>query len=128
MSVIKICGVVLIFLIFAITLPKSNGNLRVSVGICLCLLILLSGIESIKSIFQYTEELSSNYTLVGKYAPLLLKTLGIGLVCSAMSGMCRENGENSVASCVEFFGKGEILVCALPLFRDILTLAMESGA
>lgn len=128
MNIIKICGVVLIFLVFSLIIPKNKGNLSVFVGISLCLLIVLSGIENIFPVFEYTTELSENYTLVGKYAPLLLKTLGVGLICSAVSGICRENGEDSVASCVEFFAKGEILVFSLPVFRDLLSLAMEAGA
>ena len=128
MNVLKICGAVLIFLVFAIIFPRSKENLSVAVGIAMCLLILLTGIENIAPLFDYAEELSNGGTLLGKYSPYLLKSLGIGLICSAVSGICRENGESSVAACVEFFGKGEILVCALPLFRELMKLALEVGS
>lgn len=127
MTLLKICGIVVIFLIFCLILPKGKGNLSVIVGISMCLLIVISGIDNIFPIFEYVNELTKKGALLGKYTPVLFKAMGIGFVCSAMSGICRENGESSVAACVEFFGKGEMLVCALPVFKDLLALAIEAG-
>ena len=126
MNVLKICGIVLIFLIFTILLPKNKGNISVVVGIALCIMILLSGIENIIPVFDYAKELSEEYPLLGKYSPVLFKTLGVGLVCSAVSGICRENGEAFVGDCVELFGKGQIMVLALPLVKELFSLALEA--
>ena len=57
--------------------------------------------------------------------PLLLKALGIALLTQICTSVCRDCGENGLATWVEMAGKAEILLLSFPLIRDVLSEAME---
>lgn len=124
MSALKICGAVGIFLIFSLCFFRSKGSIGAFVGLGLCLMIVLSGIENLIPVFDYFNELARDHHELGKYLPVLLKTLGVGLICSALSGICRENGEGTIGACVDFFARGEILILAMPIVKDLLMLVV----
>lgn len=56
---------------------------------------------------------------------LLLRALGVALVCELAAGFCRDLGEGGVADALTLFGKTEILVLSLPLIDDVLEMARE---
>ena len=124
MNVWQICGCCAIFVVFSVCFFRKGSNVSFGVGLALCLLILLSGFENLFPITKYLGELSGKYECAEKYVPLMLKCLGIGGICSAMSEICRENGEGGVGAAIEFFAKGEILVLALPSIKELFELAL----
>ena len=126
MTVFKICGITAIFLVFALCFFRGRENIGVFVALGLSLLIVLSGGENIIPIFDYVEEVSLLTSDFSEYLKVMLKSLGVALVCSATAGICRENGERTVGACVEFFGKGEMLVLALPVIKDLIQMVTSS--
>jgi len=56
---------------------------------------------------------------------LLYKALGIAMLISVSASICRDLGEESVASKLEVCGKGAILSLALPLFEKIMEFVGE---
>jgi stage III sporulation protein AD len=49
--------------------------------------------------------------------------LGLAILTQICAEICKESGEGGIASAIELIGKIEILVLALPLINDILTVA-----
>ena len=71
---------------------------------------------------------SSLSALADRYAAkesflLLWKSAGIAFSVSLSAGLCREAGEGGIADGIEFFGKVELLLLALPALVDLLALA-----
>ena len=60
-----------------------------------------------------------------EYLTVMLKSLGIAIVTSLTSEICRDSGEASVASRVELFGKCEIIILALPILKSLIKLMSE---
>ena len=58
-------------------------------------------------------------------ARLILKIIGTGYVFGVSSDVCRELGEGGLASAVLVVGRVEILLLALPTFREIIGLGIE---
>ena len=50
-------------------------------------------------------------------------TAGIGLLCSAGAEICRDFGEGSLASKIEFAGKCTLLAYCLPLIKTVFEYA-----
>ena len=59
-------------------------------------------------------------TAVKPYAEILLRALGVAILCEIAGGICRECKETAVASFVEMAGRLEILILCLPLMEEIL--------
>lgn len=65
-------------------------------------------IERINSLFMRTES-------DGEYLDILFKAAGICYISQFACDLCRDNGENLLASHAELAGKTGLLVTALPL-------------
>lgn len=121
MSVIKLCAAALTATVLCIILKHNKSELyglcAVSASIILgtaALSAAVPGIEYITSLFQ-----SSGF---GEYAEIMLKAIGIGLTVQTTSDICRDCGENAIASKLELAGKAELLLIAVPLIKYILEL------
>ena len=62
---------------------------------------------------------------VQSYFALMLKALAISFCCKTASEICRDCGENSLASKLELAGKAGILLLSLPLLGGILSMAKD---
>lgn len=58
-------------------------------------------------------------------ALILVKSLGVCLLVQFTADVCRDAGENGLAARAELAGKVALLLLALPLFRQIASLALE---
>ena len=59
------------------------------------------------------------------YFPILLKSLGTAMICSATCDICKDCGEAGIASKVELAGKVCILLYSLPIVRGLAEMASE---
>ena len=62
---------------------------------------------------------------ISEAVTVMLKALGIALVCGVCGDICRDCGEGSIATCVESAGNLMILSLSLPMIREILTVVAE---
>lgn len=53
----------------------------------------------------------------------VLRSLGIAVVAGCGADVCRDLGQDSVASGIELAGKAEIMLVCLPLITELLSLA-----
>ena len=53
----------------------------------------------------------------------VLRSLGIAVVSGCGADVCRDLGQDSVASGIELAGKAEIMLVCLPLITELLSLA-----
>lgn len=71
--------------------------------------------EKIEKFFYYGNLNSGDFTI-------LIRCLGICILTKTASEMCRDFGQGSIASKVDFAGKIFILIAAAPLFEKILEI------
>lgn len=93
---------------------------RLAVAIGFAILVITSAAP----IVEYIEELIGN-TAASEYVTILLKALGVAVLTQCCCEICKECGENGIATGVELVGKIELLLLALPLIHNILSLAKE---
>ena len=74
-------------------------------------------IEYITTIGEQTDHM--------QYIGILLRTLGVALVCETTADICRDAGESAIARKVELFCKAQILFMCLPLLQRIFVIAEE---
>ena len=58
-----------------------------------------------------------------EFASVVLRAVGVGVICEFSASFCRDLGEGTLAEGVLLFGKLEILVLALPLIDDLTRIA-----
>lgn len=68
--------------------------------------------------------LISGMNIDSAYFTIVLKSLGICYVTQLASDTCRDSGYSAIASKVELAGKVSIVVIALPLFTNLVNIAL----
>lgn len=112
-----------------------------SLGMIVCIKIFHPEMASLASavsgvlIFAYTLTGLSPYlgffgTLLKKggaepFYLLLIKSLAVALACQMSSEICRDCGENALASRVELAGKIGIIVLSLPTIKQLLQIVKD---
>lgn len=124
MSLITLCAWSLIAVcILAIIKNFKTELFPVAVGVCS--VVLMTGVlKTAQPLFDFFYELEKDSAVSG-FIPLLMKALGSALICQFTAEICRDCGENSVASKVELAGKTAITVMSVPLIRELLNSAKE---
>ncbi len=62
---------------------------------------------------------------IQNYFALMLKSLAISFCCKVSSEICRDCGENSLASRIELAGKVSIVLISLPVVQQLLDIAKD---
>ena len=110
-----------VFLVMLLVIIRNlKGEMAVSISLCVSVLLVGLSLAVFGPIFDFLNTLvipgSENRV------NLLLKAVGVSLVASTASDVCRDCGETAIASKVELFGKCEILLLSLPLLKEITEL------
>ena len=120
-EMIEICGIALITAVCALGMKKYAPETSVLLAITGGAFILIRVLSKVSPIIEQISSLTSN----GEYAEILVKTLGICVICQFVSETCKDAGQGALASKVEFSSRVAIIITAMPLFRNILNTAME---
>ena len=120
-EIIQICVIALITAFGALGLKKYAPETAVLLAVAGGGFILISVLSRVSPVIEQINDLTSG----GEYAEILIKTLGICLVCEFVSDSCKDAGQGALASKVEFASRVTVIITALPLFRNILNTAME---
>ncbi len=85
--------------------------------------IILAGVAltDLTRIKEFTDYISS-YGNASVFSPII-KALLVSLLCQFTAEICRDFGENSVASKVELGGKAVIIYLSIPLIKEVLKSA-----
>lgn len=124
MGVVQIAGVALIAAVLILCLRELRATaalpLRVGAGLLLvgtALALYAPVIGRIQGLFSMAD--------AAEYATPILRATGIALIAELTASICRDLGENTLASGVLLFAKMEILVLCLPLVDRVLEIAKE---
>ncbi len=100
--------------------PEFSGLLRIGGSILLFGAMAIPLSERIGEVSGLLGE-----TRIGPYAVMMLRSLGIAFLTVICANVCRDCGENTVASGVETAGKLAIVSLCIPLIGEILGFAFE---
>ena len=124
MGLLQLCGIALLAAMLILMLrelrPAFIPPVRLAASLVLvsaALLLYIPVLSRVRTLFVETG--------AGEYLDVVLRALGIALICELTAIFCRDLGENTLAQGVQMFGKLEILVLSLPLVDQILEIAKE---
>ena len=122
-TVLRFSGIALIG-VFVSFLLKDKYRAQGTVAIILAVvLISLESIENGVGTAVSTIASFSEGTALSEYVIVLQKALGIGYITTITANICRDANESSLALALEFAGKVQILLLALPLVSSLLETA-----
>ena len=121
-ELIRLCGLGILCAVAALLLHGRNGELSSLLRVGGVVLIMGLLMLSLKDAFGELGSLLAVSSLAA-YVSVMLKALGIALLCATCGDVCRECGSGSVATCVELAGNLLILSLCIPMLRELLGYA-----
>lgn len=125
MEIIKIAGIALTAMIFAVIVGQYHKPYAQIISIAGAILIFAIILPKIQPAFSEINSLLSSAHVNKEYISILIKSLGVCFVAQLTSDACRDAGETAIASNVELAGKFAVLIIALPLFGQVAELALK---
>lgn len=124
MSIVSVCGVALLCVCATAAVRAIKPDMAVFVGAAGAVVILGAAAEAICEIVGFASETAEGGGF-SDYLGTVLKALGVTLLAQMTADICRDCGENAIASRVEFCAKCAIILLSLPVIRNIISLSSE---
>ena len=98
--------------------PEFSVYISIACGI----ILFMTVIAQFSDILSVVSDVFSRSGYANSYFPVLPKILAIAYLTDLISQVCRDAGENGIASKTEMAGKIFILYVSLPVFTSILSM------
>ncbi len=122
MDMLSVCGVAIVAAVSATALKKNAPETSVVIIIAAGVIIFVSVLSNITPVINEVYKLINNSGVSSEYGEILIKTIGICLVCQFTSDSCRDAGQSSLATRVELAAKVTVVIISIPLFEKILSV------
>ncbi|MBU5482947.1 stage III sporulation protein AD [Clostridium sp. MSJ-11] len=121
MEIVKIVAFAFTALFIVLVIKDGKKEeLAIQISICAGIIIFLFMMNKITAIMNLLQQLSLKANIDFVYLTTVFKILGISYLASFCSEICRDAGQASIASKVEFGGKILILALAIPILMAVL--------
>jgi len=123
-DILKISGIAVFTVILSFIFKELKKEYSVILMIAGGIIIIIWGLAKIYPVVDYMRELTDSGN-IPEYFSVILKVLGISFIVQTIADICRDFGEASIASKIEFAGKAVILAVVLPVLRSVIGMGLE---
>lgn len=120
MEIFQVVGVGLTGAILAVYVKERNKEVAVLISLATGLIIFIFALSKVGAVLQVLEELAVRAEINIFYLTTVLKIMGIAYIAEFGAQVCRDAGEGSTATKIEFAAKILVMVLALPIIVAIL--------
>ena len=124
-QVFQVTALCVVGALLALTIRRGSPESALLLSLAAAVLVLLMLLENLGELTAFFTELARRSGLPEALFAPLYKILAITLVVRIGSGLCRDAGEQALASVVETAGTVCALLTALPLLRSVLSMLLE---
>lgn len=89
-------------------------------SIAVCVMVLAAALAFASPVIEQLESLFEKTSLDKAYFKALLKAVGICYMTGITADICRDSGEQSLASAAEIWGRMALLTLTLPMIDSLL--------
>ena len=125
MEILQISVIAIIATILAVTIKSEKPEISLIIGLVTGVMILIFLMSYLIGIIQTVKEISDNIELDLSFVNIVLKIIAIAYISEFSSNICKDAGENAIASKVELAGKILILFSSMPIILSLLKLLSD---
>ena len=123
-TMLRFCGAGVLCAVAALLLRQIKGEYALLVRVAGGILIFGAVLVNVGGVLSSLREIIEGNGL-SPYTQVLIKTLGVAILTKICADICKDCGENTIASGVELGGKIAILALCIPLITELLEYALE---
>ena len=118
---IGIIGIAAVF--FAVLLKRDRPELSMLLSVA-CGTIIFA-LERLGTTIEFFKGLLSKLPVEPAFFVTMVKMLGIAYIAEFSSSICKDCGHSAIASQIELFAKGAIVVMSIPVMSCLIELIGE---
>ena len=120
MDIFRIIGVAVITTFAVLVLKPTRPEIAALVSIAGGVIVLLMFVQSLSGVIENINSIVTRTGLRNDLFAMLLRIIGIGYITEFAAGICKDAGNESMATKVLLAGKVVILVLALPIINNLI--------
>ena len=124
-EVIKIIGIALIALIITIIIKQYRPEFAIYISLVAGVIILALVIGNLTNVINLLKDISTRSGINNKFLGILLKMTGIAILTELAISICKDAGENAIASKVEIGSKVIIISLSVPIISNLLEVILK---
>lgn len=120
MDILQIVSLGILTAILYLVIKDLHPTIAYVLVIVAGIIIFLSILEQISSVFELIYYVSNQANLEAVYVETILKVIGIAYIVEIGASMTRDAGLASLATKIELAGKIFIILLAIPIIRSLI--------
>ncbi len=121
----KIVAIGIITSIATLIIKPIRSDFSIMIALTGGIIILLMLLNYLTSVFDTFKLIINSTGISSSLYTLVLKIVGIGYLIEFSAGICNDSGNSSLADKILLGGKIVIMVMALPIITNILSIISE---
>ena len=125
MDIVQIIGIGFIALIIIVIIKQYKPEFAMYVSIIAGTIIIFLSLDKIIGIINLLKNLSNKTGINAEYLGVLLKITGIAILTEFAVTICKDSGENAIASKIDFGGKIIVISMSIPIISALLEVILK---
>lgn len=122
---IRIFGVAVVSSFAYIYVKKYNPEYSIAVELAGAGLVIIAAMPQLREVVDFFYSSSDDIQIDRDYISVIIKSVGISFITQLSADICRDSGQNAVASKIEFAGKLMLAFIAVPVAKALLETALK---
>lgn len=119
MEIWQIVGLALIVTVISVVLKQIKPEIALQLTILAGASIFILVLSKVKVVVELLQTLADQANISSYYLLIILKIVGVAYLAEFGAQICRDAGENSLATKVELAAKVGVIVLAIPIIVAI---------
>ena len=124
MGIFQIVATGVLSAVLAITIKKQSPEIALIITIAASVLIFLMVLPMITATVGIMSRVGEMLDGGAQYVSLALRVIGVAYMAELGASVCSDAGETAIASKIDLGGRVIIMVLAMPVVIDIVTIVM----
>lgn len=125
MQLLQIAGIGVIAAVIIIILRTQRPEIAVQASIVTGIVIFMLIASKLSSVIDLLESYARRAEIKSVYFTAVVKITGIAYIAEFGAEVCRDAGENAIASKIELAGKVMVVTLAVPIITSLLDLIIK---
>ncbi|MCX7903952.1 MAG: stage III sporulation protein AD [Caloramator sp.] len=125
MEIIKVVAIAFIASVLILFIKEDRPEYAVHLSIVTGLIIFFMMMSKLTIVIQAIQQIAIKANIDYTYLSIVFKIIGIAYLASFGIEICKDSGQSSIASKIEFAGKILILILSLPIMLAVIDLIIK---
>lgn len=111
--------------VFAVLLRQYCREQSLMISLSACVAVIGAAASVLAPVITQVSGVFADAGISSSYISLIFKATAICFITQITCDICRDSGENAIASAAELWGRGTITVMSLPLIAALIEMITD---